>query len=452
MHRPNFALPPLPEPYGSPPGTAAEAFERLRTRLADVGLWTEGQIAGRRWPIGCVSLEVTQRCNLDCTLCYLSEHSEAVRDIPLEEVFRRIDLIHAHYGPGTDVQVSGGDPTLRRRDELVAIVGRIASRDMRASLFTNGILATRDLLEELAEAGLTDVAFHVDLTQGRNGFATEAALNEVRDRYIERARGLPVSVFFNTTVFDGNLEEIPDLVRFFASRADVVRLASFQLQADTGRGVLRKRASAVTVQAVVERIRRGAGTPLDFDAFQVGHPHCNKYAMAWEVGGKLYDAFADREFVRRIMGRTAELKIPRTSPRAAAFAFLGAVAVKPDLWPSSLKWLLRTAWRARRDLMASRGRVNKISFFVHNFMDACDLDPERLHACVFMAATQDGPLSMCEYNARRDEFLLRPIELSDATTWNPATHGGAAGAPPAAIYPIKFLKGRSRVTPRIVEP
>ncbi len=97
----------------------------LRQRLAEVGHWGPNQIAGRRWPIGCVSLEVTQRCNLDCTLCYLSEHSESVQDVPLAEVFRRIELIYRHYGKDTDVQVSGGDPTLRRRTELVSIVRRI---------------------------------------------------------------------------------------------------------------------------------------------------------------------------------------------------------------------------------------------------------------------------------------------------------------------------------------
>jgi hypothetical protein len=428
-----------------PPATPAEALDRLRDRLTELGLWSEGQIAGRRWPMGCISLEVTQRCNLDCTLCYLSEHSEAVRDIPLEEIYRRIDMIRAHYGEDADVQVSGGEPTLRRRDELFAIVRRIASRGMRATLFTNGILATRELLEALVAAGLTDVAFHVDLTQSRKGYATEMELNALRDRYIGRARGLPLSVFFNTTVFEGNLEQVPELVRFFASRAEVVRVASFQLQADTGRGVLGRRAESVSVEGVVDRIRRGAGVALDFEALAVGHPACNRYAMAWEIAGRLHDAFADRAFVHRFMSRTADMRVPRTSRRAAVAALLAALARKPDLWAASLRWLFGSVWRARRDLVASRGRVNKISFFVHNFMDACDLDPERLHACVFMAATQDGPLPMCAYNARRDEFLLRPIALSDGTRWQPTRSALPIAAPPAAIYPIKFLKGRARI-------
>ena len=98
------------------------ALVDARRRVTAAGQWSSDQLMGSRWPIGCVALEITQRCNLDCTACYLSEHSEAVKDIPLEELFRRIDLIFDHYGPHTNVQVTGGEPTLRNREELVAIV------------------------------------------------------------------------------------------------------------------------------------------------------------------------------------------------------------------------------------------------------------------------------------------------------------------------------------------
>jgi MoaA/NifB/PqqE/SkfB family radical SAM enzyme len=157
----------------------AEALERTRRRMGP--LFRPNQVLGRRNAIGCVALEITQRCNLDCTLCYLSENSERVKDIPLAEVFRRIDAIEERFGAPTAVQVTGGDPTLRKRDELVAIVRRIRERGLLPTLMTNGIKATRDLLEELAEAGLNDVAFHVDLTQERKGYATEADLDAVRE-------------------------------------------------------------------------------------------------------------------------------------------------------------------------------------------------------------------------------------------------------------------------------
>src|SRR6266487_990714 len=121
------------------PSDYHHALSAARHRVMSANQWTTDQLMGGRWPIGCVALEITQRCNLDCTACYLSEHSEVVKDVPLEELFRRIDLIFDHYGPNTNVQVTGGDPTLRNREELVAIVRRLSQRGMRASLFTNGI-------------------------------------------------------------------------------------------------------------------------------------------------------------------------------------------------------------------------------------------------------------------------------------------------------------------------
>ncbi|MBI2289225.1 MAG: radical SAM protein, partial [Betaproteobacteria bacterium] len=220
-------------------------LELAERAMRSAGCWSGNQQMGGRWPVGCVALEITQRCNLDCTLCYLSEHSEAVKDIPLEEVFRRIDLIHEHYGWNTDVQITGGDPTLRQRDELIAIVGRVRQRGMRPTLMTNGRKATRALLETLATEGLVDVAFHVD-------------------------------------THDGNFGEIPDVVRFFKANAGRIRTAAFHVQAATGRGVHEKK-TEITLDAVTAQIERGAGTAINFRSSLAGHSRCNRYGLCFEV-------------------------------------------------------------------------------------------------------------------------------------------------------------------------
>ena len=411
----------------------------MRERMRRTGQWLPNQTAGRRWPVACVSLEVTQRCNLDCTLCYLSDSSEAVRDFPLEEVFRRIDMIVDYYGPGTDVQVSGGEPTLRRRDELVAIVARLRSKGLRSSLFTNGIKATRDLLLELTQAGLNDVAFHVDMTQQRAGYRTESALNALRLEYIERARGLPLSVFFNTTVHAGNFDEVPMLAAFFVAHADVVRFASFQLQAETGRGVLGARTDVIANHSVAERLQQGVGTALQFNVLAVGHHDCNRSAVLLVINGRPYDAFEKAAFVQRFMRDTAHLRIDRGTPWRALRSLLMACMARPALSLATLRWVVALAWRARADLWAARARVHKLTLFTHNFMDACQLDAERIDACVFMAITQDGPLSMCAYNARRDDYLLRPLATAGGT-WQPLR----SVRPGESSFPVKWLKGKAR--------
>ncbi len=429
----------------------------LRQALERQGLFTTHQTATRRWPIGCISLEVTQRCNLDCTLCYLSEHSEAVRDVPLEELFRRIDRIAERYGPNTDVQISGGDPTLRDHDELAQITAYICQKGLRSSLFTNGILASRELLTQLRDAGLSDVAFHVDLTQERKGYASEVDLNAVRLQYIERARGLGLSIFFNTTIYEGNAKEVPILAQFFAQHSDAVQLVSFQMQAATGRGTLGARPDALTQQHMMQWIEQGAGTALNWDALLGGHPSCNRYATALVLGrgsrAQAHDLFADGNFIARVMRETAHVAIMRGRPVRAALAWIAAVLARPALAMAGLRWLLALLWQIRSDwqLLPS---ARKISFFVHNFMDAQQLEPERIETCVFMAATADTGdeafVPMCEYNARRDEFLLRPVLLSDGQIWQPldgqAHHVGMvrANAQGLALYPIKLLKGRSR--------
>ena len=424
--RPSAA--PLPDPVAD-----------MRERMQRSGQWHSHQIAGRRWGVACVSLEITQRCNLDCTLCYLSDSAEAVRDFPLDEVFRRIDLIVDHYGPGTDVQVSGGEPTLRPRDELLAIVAHLSARGLRASLFTNGIKATRELLIELANAGLTDVAFHVDMTQQRAGYANEAELNVLRREYIERARGLPISVFFNTTVHAGNFAEVPMLAGFFAANADVVRFASFQLQADTGRGVLRAREDTIDNDSIALRLQQGVGTALRFNVLLAGHHDCNRSAVMLVINGRTFDAFDDPAFIQRFMRETAGFRIDRGTTQRSVRSLLMGVARRPRLALASAAWALRFAWKARRDLLAARGRIHKLTLFTHNFMDACALDRERIDACVFMAITQDGPISMCAYNARRDTYLLRPLATA-AGEWQPLADPAAS----VRTFPIKLLKGRSR--------
>ena len=430
-------------PMASP---LADAVADMRARQQRSGQWQPHQMAGRRWPVACVSLEITQRCNLDCTLCYLSESAEAVRDFPLEEVYRRIDLILAHYGPGTDVQVSGGEPTLRRHDELVAIVRRLAGLGLRACLLTNGIKATRELLVALCEAGLSDVAFHVDTTQQRQGYGSEQDLNTLRSEYVERARNLPLSVFFNTTVHEGNFADVPMLTAWFVGHADVVRFASFQLQADTGRGVLGARLDQISNRSVAQRLRQGAGVAdLGFNVLAAGHRVCNQSAVLLVANGRAHDAFADAAFIQRFMRETAHLRIDRGTPWRALRSLLAAVAARPALSGAALRWALALAWRMRRDLLAARGRVHKLTLFTHNFMDACSLDAERVDACVFMAITQDGPLSMCAYNAQRDQYLLRPLQTAQGL-WQPLRPGPESALVAATVpaFPIKWLKGRPR--------
>lgn len=399
------------------------AIEAARRRVESVGQWGPWQSLGRRFGVACVALEITQRCNLDCAFCYLSTSSQALHDIPLPEVFRRIDMIRDTYGPGVDVQVTGGEPTLRSAEDLEAIVHYIDSAGLRSTLMTNGIRASRALLQRLAVVGLSDVAFHVDLTQARKGHHSEASLDAIRLACIERVRGLGLSVMFNTTLDERNIGELAALVRFFISHADVVRFASFQIGAHTGRGV-GEAPHNFGIDDVEAEIANAAGSALRFDAVGSGHRQCNRYACALVIDGQVHDAFENVAVTQAILRATAERPLDRRKPWRALRSLLAGALSHPALWASALPWALKKLWSARRDLIAARGRVSKLSFFVHSFMPADALNAARITACSFMVMTPQGPLSMCEHSAKRDEHLLVPARLTQGERlvyWDPST-------------------------------
>lgn len=445
-------------PPRKPGDEGPDPRDRARQRMAETGQWHDAQAMGRRWAIGCVALELTQRCNLDCTLCYLSESAEAVKDVPLAELFRRIDTIRETYGPDTDIQVTGGEPTLRDPDELQAIARRIRERGMRPSLFTNGIRATRTLLTDLAAAGLVDVAFHVDTTQERRGYTSEVELNALRSDYIERARGLELTVMFNTTVHAGNLHEIPEVAAFFVANSDGVSMASFQLQADTGRGTVGERPEDLTADTVAEAICRGVGTHLSFGFPAAGHAHCNRHAMALVCNGKAQDFYQDfyddRAFFARALHATADLQFDRRRRQRAVATSAHWLLRHPSVAIPGLRRLAAKLWAMRHDLVAARGRVNKVSFFIHDFMDAARLNRDRIKACAFMVATAEGMVPMCLHNARRDDFVLKPVRMTTEhgdRFWNPVTGRLENEVRPVEVpsLPVRRRKGRGRLLPEM---
>lgn len=375
--------------------------------------FTSNQVLGRKLTIGCTAVEITQRCNLDCTLCYLSDNSESVQDIPLEEIFQRLDNVRKHFGAGAHVQITGGDPTLRKHTELIAIVRYANEIGLYPALFTNGIAASRKLLAQLAGVGLSDVAFHVDTTQGREGYKTETDLNAVRDEYIERARGLGLMVIFNTTVHEGNYSELPSLVKFFTSNADVVGFTSFQLQADTGRGEWGCRDVLISQETVCNQLESGVGRRLPWDIIRIGHPGCHRYLPALVVNNHVYPVIEDQQWFTDFLINFFEVQANRHSGVMRLLYHYGVALVRqPRWWPHVLRYVLALLWRIKKDLIKARGRVHKLSFFVQNFMDAKHLEQERIDACSFMVMTTEGPVSMCTHNAKRDDYILKPITVT----------------------------------------
>jgi hypothetical protein len=171
-------------------------------------------------------------------------------------------------------------------------------------------------------------------------------------------------------------------------------------------------------------IREGAGANLNFDAASSGHAQCNGYAYGLIVNGKVHDFFNDPDFVRHILDSSAHLAVNRANKAATYKTALGYFLTKPSVLWGVISRFASLVWRERKDFIAARGKVGKISFFVHNFMDSKALDQERCEACSFMVMTPEGPISMCVHNAKRDDYLLVAAQVKRENKmlfFNPAT-------------------------------
>lgn len=106
----------------------------------------------------------------------------------------------------------------------------------------------------------------------------------------------------------------------------------------------------------------------------IGHPACNRYAMTLVIAGVVHDLYDDSRFVAELLDRTKDLRFDRTDRRAALATLTDWLIANPDFVWQSRHWLGAKARHMVRAFLRARGRVEKLSFFIHDFMGACALD------------------------------------------------------------------------------
>lgn len=177
-----------------------------------------------------VLLEVTRRCNLNCPVCFAESGPGVNFDPPLSEIRQRYQAVQ-RMAAGSNIQLSGGEPTLRDDLPRIVAVGRTAGFDF-IQLNTNGIRLGRDrgYLKALKEAGLASVFLQFDGTDDEVYLRLRGApLLEIKRRAIEACAELGVGVVLVPTLIPGvNTHRIGDLLRFAVGMSPVVRGIHFQ--------------------------------------------------------------------------------------------------------------------------------------------------------------------------------------------------------------------------------
>ena len=198
--------------------------------------------------ICCVLLEVTQRCNLHCPVCFASAGGVS-EDPLLSEIESWYEELLKAGGP-FNIQLSGGEPTMR--DDLADII-RLGKKKgfTYFQLNTKGLRIAEDLeyLQGLVEAGLKNVFLQFDgLTEQPYEILRGKPLLDVKKKAIENCRKAKVGLTLVPTVAPGvNDNQVGDILKYAMQNMPVVRGVHFQPVSYFGRCDLEQNEQRITI-------------------------------------------------------------------------------------------------------------------------------------------------------------------------------------------------------------
>ena len=244
----------------------------------DCGLCTEHLRKGC-----CMLLELTNRCNLRCPVCFASAGVAEPHDLSIEEISAQYDFLMAHGGP-FNIQLSGGEPTVR--DDLPEIIRLGRSKGFTFfQLNTNGIRLAEDpdYAKTLKAAGLNTVYLQFD------GVSDDVYLKlrgkelfENKLKAIENSAAAGLGVVLVPVIAPGvNDNQVGDILKLAIDKMPDVRGVHFQPVSYFGRcGEARPR-KPITIPKMLQLIEQqtsGIMAAADFAGGGAENPYCSFHA------------------------------------------------------------------------------------------------------------------------------------------------------------------------------
>jgi uncharacterized radical SAM superfamily Fe-S cluster-containing enzyme len=183
-------------------------------------------------------IDVTNKCNLKCPICFASaSDNNELYEPTLETIHNMLKFLKKQNPPPLAVMFAGGEPTVR--DDIVEIVKMAHDLEFMILLATNGLRMSRDpeLVRELKRAGLNIVYLQFDgLTDSPYEKLRGAKLLQDKLNLVELCREHDIEIILVPTLQgEINDNEIGDMIRFAAENVDIIRGIVFQPMSFTGR-------------------------------------------------------------------------------------------------------------------------------------------------------------------------------------------------------------------------
>jgi len=223
-----------------------------------------------------VSWNLTQRCNLFCTHCYMSAFSGAdtSQDFTTSECYKVMDDM-AKVNPNLFLILTGGEPLVRRDIFDIAAYG--ADKGFTCVLGTNGVLLGKTEARRMRESGLAGASISLDSVDSdrhdRFRQLSGSWKNAIRGTQFLKEEGLDFSL--HMSVMAWNVDEIPAMIDLAHTLGARVLNFFFLVQTGRGEGIIDIRPDQY--EAILTYLARAQG---------VG-------AQDAPVAGSLLDRFSD---------------------------------------------------------------------------------------------------------------------------------------------------------------
>jgi sulfatase maturation enzyme AslB (radical SAM superfamily) len=180
-----------------------------------------------------LSWNVTRKCNLKCSHCYINAAPKEYTDeLTTEEGKRLIDQICEVSHPL--LILSGGEPLLRK--DIYELIEYGTQKGLRTGLGSNGTLIDDSVAKKLKQSGIKTVSISIDsyVPENHDDFRGVKGSWRKAINAIEALRENEVLVQVNTTLTQQNYDEIDDIM----SLAEKLGVENFHLffLVPTGRG------------------------------------------------------------------------------------------------------------------------------------------------------------------------------------------------------------------------
>ncbi|WP_319521780.1 radical SAM (seleno)protein TrsS [uncultured Desulfosarcina sp.] len=359
-----------------------------------------------------ILLEVTDRCNLGCPVCYADSKNAGDNDPSLATIEGWFKAA-ARVGPGSNIQLSGGEPTLRDDLPRIVAMGREAGFEF-IQINTNGLRLADDegFVRDLADAGLASVFLQFDGThdavyeklRGRPLLATKKAAIEQCGRH-----GIGV-VLVPTLVPGVNDNDVGNLLRMATENVPVVRALHFQPVSYFGRFPHAPAdVDRLTLPQLMRLIEEQSGG--DFKATDFNPPGCENSLCSFSANYLVLPGGGVRAIAG---GKCCSQPIPALEGARNAINYVARQWRAPGACCSpATENELAVAVDGAMDLDAflRQARTHRLSVSAMAFQDVWNLDLERVRdCCIHVMAPDTRLIPFCLYNltSQSGKGLYRP--------------------------------------------